>query len=218
MHAEGRRLPETEPADSPWLGLARAAAVGHIVPGAAHELSNSLTTILGHLHVLVGRTDLSEALRDRLELLASEGARAAGLLRAIMTVSRGVSAGRRPCSLVDHAQRVLDLMRGELHRDGVRVVTEFEECPVVRADEWDLEHAILALVQRARHAMRAGSEEAVLIVRSGRTPHGARLEILDTGVVDDRELPPRLADALALGPISAGLALARHIAASEGGR
>lgn len=217
MGGDRGRLPESERMDS-WLGLARAATVGQLVPGAAHELNNSLTTILGHVQVLLGRPDLPENLRDRLQLLAAEGARAGRLLHAMLAVSRVSTVERRPCSLADHAQRVLDLTRHGLHQVGVRVVTEFDSCPVVRMDEQDLQQIILALVQRAREAMRGQGEDLVLTVRTGPTPDGARLEVLDTGRGDDGVLPARLADALALGSIGAGLLLARHLAAVEGGR
>jgi two-component system C4-dicarboxylate transport sensor histidine kinase DctB len=218
MSSDPRRPPEPGGADDVLLGLARGAVVARLVPGVAHELSNLLTTILGHVRIVLGRSDLAADLRDRLQFAASEGAQAARLLHALQAVSRTPGTGRRPCSLADHAQRVLELTRDRLHQDGVRVVTELGNCPVVRADEQDLQQAILALVQRAGDSMRGRGDGQVLTVRTGHAPGGARLEVLDTGPGDDVELPGRVTGALESGPHVVGLALARHIAAAHGGR
>jgi signal transduction histidine kinase len=218
MAGDLRPLPGPGPAGDPWLDVARAAAVGQLVPGAVHELNNSLTTILGHVQVLLGRPDLSEDLGERLQILASEGARAARVLHALLAVSRAPGAVRRPCSLADHAQRVLDLLHHGLRHDGIRVETDFGACPAVRIDEQDLQQIILALFQRARQVMRGQGDGALLTVRTGTAPEGARLQVLDTGPPGEAGPPARGADALALGPVGAALALAAHLGAAAGGR
>ena len=218
MDVDRRPPSETDRADDVLLGLARGAAVAQLVPGVAHEVNNALTTILGHVQILLGRSDLTEDFRERLQLAASEGARAGRLLHAVLAISRTPATDRRPCSLADHAQRVLDLALPRLHQDGVRVVTEFGNCPVVRADEQDLQQAILALVQRAGDAMRGHGDDPVLTIRTGHAPDGARLEVLDTGPGDEVELPARAVEAIAVGPSRVGLVLARTIVAAHGGR
>lgn len=218
MSSDPRRPPETGGAEDVLLGLARGAVVARLVPDVAHELSNVLTTIVGHVRIMLGRSDLADDLRERLQLAASEGAKATRLLHALQAVSRTPVAERRPCSLADHAQRALDLTRDRLHQDGVHVVTELGNCPAVRADEQAIQQVILALVQRAGDSMRGHGDGQVLTVRTGHAPGGARLEVLDTGPGDDLQLPARVTDALESGPHVVGLALARHIVAAHGGR
>jgi signal transduction histidine kinase len=206
-----------EQGEGHWLDVARAAAAGQLVPGAVHEVNNSLTTILGHVQVLLGRPDLSEDLAERLRILAAEGTRAARMLHALLAVSRPPGGEPRPCSLAECAGRILDLTRQELRHDGIRVETDFGRCPAVRMDEQDLQLIILALVQRARAALRGQGADAVLTIRTGLAPDGARLQVLDSGP-EDAGPPVRAAGALALGPVGAGLALAQHLAATAGGR
>ena len=201
------------------MDVTRLAAVGELVPGVTHEVNNPLTTVLGHTQLLLMRPDLAEHLRQRLELVASEGTRAARLVQNLLAFSRPRPSERRSCSLADQTRRVLELKAHQLYYDSVRVVTEFGDSPAVYADEREMQHALLALVQRAHEAMRERSGERVLILRTGAGDGQAWVDVLDTGPVVVPELLGRLADPLAACAFRAsGLALAHRIVSDHGGR
>ncbi len=96
------------------MDVTRLAAVGELVPGVTHEVNNALTTVLGHTQLLLMRPDLGEHLRQRLELVASEGTRAARLIQNLLAFSRPRPSERRSCSLADQARRVLELKADQL--------------------------------------------------------------------------------------------------------
>jgi signal transduction histidine kinase len=208
-----------ERAKGQLMDVTRLAAVGELVPGVTHEVNNALTTVLGHTQLLLMRPDVGEHLRQRLELVASEGTRMARLIQNLLAFSRPRPPERRSCSLADQARRVLELKAYQLHHDNVRVVTEFGDSPAVHADEREIQHALLALVQRALEAMRERSTERVLILRTGAEDGRAWVDVFDTGPTVVLEFLGRLADPLepgaARGP---GLALAHRIVSDHGGR
>lgn len=205
-----------ERAQEQLLDLSRLVAVGQLVPGVAHEVNNPLTTILGHAQLLLTRGDLSEHLRQRLQLVAAEGARAARLIQNLLAFARATPSDRRSCSLADQARRVLDLKAHQFYQDGVRVVTDFGDCPAVHADEREVQHALLAIVHRAHQAMRGQPEERVLTVRTGDGGGQVWVEVLDTGPAIAPETLERLADPLAAA--GSGLALAHRVVTEHGGR
>ncbi len=217
---EQARLAELlERAKEQLVDLGRLAAVGQLVPGVAHEVNNPLTTVLGHTQLLLTRPDLSEHLRQRLQLVATEGARAARLIQSFLAFARTRPADRRSCSLVDLARRVLELKAHQLNQDNVRVVTEFGDGPAVHADEREMQHALLALVQRAHEAMRERSDERVLTVRTGAGGGQVWVDVLDTGPALAPEVLDGLADPLTFaGAPGPGLALAHRIVSDHGGR
>jgi len=201
------------------VDASRFVAVGQLVPGIAHEVNNPLTTVLGHTQLLLTRSDLSEHLRQRLQLVATEGARAARLIQGLLAFARVGPADRRSCSLADQARRVLELKAHQLYQDRVRVVTEFGDVPAVHADERELQHALLALVHRAHQAMRERSEDRVLTVRTGADGRQVWVDVLDTGPAILLELLDRLADPLASATThGSSLALAHRIVTDHGGQ
>ncbi|HEV8586297.1 MAG TPA: ATP-binding protein [Methylomirabilota bacterium] len=166
----------------------KLSAVGELASGVAHEINNPLTTILGLAQLLLGRPDVPPAVHERIALVADEASRAARIVQNLLLFARHYPPERRPCSLLDAIRRVLELKTYQLEQDKVTVTTELGECPVVWADENQMQQVLLNLVQNAHQAMARQAGERHLIVRLRPREKTVAIEVCDTGP----GIPPHL--------------------------
>ena len=159
----------------------KLSAVGELASGVAHEINNPLTTILGLSQLLLGRPDVTLAVRERVALVADEASRAARIVQNLLLFARHYPPERRPCSLVDVVHRVLELKAYQLEQDKVRVTTELADCPTVWADENQMQQVLLNLVQNAHQAMARQAGDRLLTVRLRPREGRVAIEVLDTG-------------------------------------
>jgi two-component system NtrC family sensor kinase len=188
-----RQLEELRLAQAQLLRAEKLSAVGELASGVAHEINNPLTTILGQAHLLLDHPDITPNVNNRVTIIADEAARAARIVQNLLLFSRHYPPERRPCSLADQVRRVFELKEYQLRLDHVEVRAEFEDCPIVWADENQIQQVILNLVQNAQHAM-AGQPERVLTLRVRAGEGAVLLEVLDTGTGIAPDALPRLFD------------------------
>jgi two-component system NtrC family sensor kinase len=172
----------------------KLSAVGQLASGVAHEINNPLTTILGQTHLLLTQQPLTDHVRERLNIIGDETARAARIVQNLLLFSRYYPAERHLCLLEDQVRRVLDLKAYQLQQDDVQIVTEFEYCPPLRADEHQLQQVLLNLVQNAHQAMAKQKPPRVLTVRISVQPNSAVIAVLDNGPGIASEALPRVFD------------------------
>jgi len=165
-----------------------------MVAAIAHEINNPLTTILGHAHLLAEHPEVTEHVRTRITMVAEEASRAARIVQSLLLFARRYPPERRPCSFADLVRRVIELKDYQLQRDGIRIVTELEPCPVVLADENQIVQVLLNLVQNAHQAMAAHPGARVLTLRVRPSGSNAVVEVRDTGPGIAPEALPRLFD------------------------
>ncbi len=129
-------------------------AVGRLAGGVAHDFNNLLTAITGHAEILLARAGPAHPDREDLQPIARAAARAAELVRELLTFSR-----RQP---LRPRNFVLDELLGDVRRTLERVLGEnarFElqlgaPGAVLHADPSQIELAVLNLVSNARDAIR----------------------------------------------------------------
>jgi signal transduction histidine kinase len=195
LHAETlRQLDELRRAQAQLIRAEKLSATGELASGLAHEVNNPLTTILLHAELLLAEPDIAPPVRDRLSIIAREAARAARILQNLLLFARPYAPERRPCILADQVRRVLALTDYQIERAAVRVVTEFEDCPPVWADENQIQQVLLNLVQNALHAMAPHDGPRVLTLRTRPAADLVAVEVLDTGPGIPAEALPRVFD------------------------
>ncbi len=194
--ATRRQLEDLKSAEAQLIEGEKLSTVGKLAAGLAHETRNRLTAILGQAELLLMGSDDPVKSRERLHIIVQETSRAAQMLQNLLRYTSRTETERRACRLQDQIQWVLELKGHQLHRDGVKVVTELEDVRPVLADEGQLQQVLLNLVQNAQQALAAHKGARVITVRLSETGGpDVRLEVIDSGPGIHPNVLPRIFDA-----------------------
>src|SRR5262249_49716637 len=98
---------------SKLLQTEKLAALGQMLTGVAHELSNPLTTILGYAQRLLTRKDAAGQSEEARQIY-QESERASRILRQLLMHARETPPERRTLSLNQIVQRAMELRRFSL--------------------------------------------------------------------------------------------------------
>jgi signal transduction histidine kinase/ActR/RegA family two-component response regulator len=203
----------------------KLAALGQMVSGIAHELSNPLTSILGYAQRLLLREEFAES--EDVRKICDEAGRAARMLRQLLGTGREAGPERRPVSLNQIVLHSLELRRAVLPEERMRLETSLDPAvPLLAADPDRLQQVVLNLVANAQQAIEQGSAEGRGVIRVA-TRCGAdgrlQLEVSDDGPGISPELLERIFDPFfTTKPASAGtglgLSIVREIVREHGGQ
>jgi signal transduction histidine kinase/FixJ family two-component response regulator len=194
--ATKRQLEDLKSAEAQLIEGEKLSTVGKLAAGLAHETRNRLTAILGQAELLLMGSDDPAKVRERLHTIVQETSRAAQMLQNLLRFTGRHPAERHPCRLEDQLRWVLELKGHQLMRDGVEIVTDFQDVRPVLADEGQIQQVLLNLVQNAHQAMAAQQGPRVLTLRLSDTDGpNVRLEVLDSGPGIHPHVLPRIFDA-----------------------
>ena len=160
----------------------RMASLGKLVSGAAYELNNPLTGIIGYSQLLLTRglteTQMIEARKIRL------GAdRALGIVRNLLLFSRGEHPKRVTVPLEEIIKCTLSLRSHEMELEGIAVKAELGSgSSLILTNPDQLQQAILNLLVNAEDSIPEGVGEGCIWIRTTRLPENRiRVEIEDDG-------------------------------------
>ncbi|MCK4717732.1 MAG: PAS domain S-box protein, partial [Thermoplasmata archaeon] len=66
----------------------RLGSVGEMASGIAHEINNPLTGVVGFAHLLIGREDLPEDVREQLKVIHEGGQRVSNIIQGLLSFAR----------------------------------------------------------------------------------------------------------------------------------
>lgn len=186
----GQRLVQSK-----LLQTEKMAGLGQLVSGIAHELNNPLTSIIGYSQLLLGRRLTAPQEADG-RLIHQEAERAARIVKNLLLFAREARPERRPVNLNEIVERTLALRNYELRVENIELSQELaQDLPLVVADAAQLQQVLLNLLVNAEQAIRQGSGEGSIRVRTRKTPRGrVSFEILDSGPGIPQEIIPRIFD------------------------
>jgi len=131
----------------------RLASIGELSSGIAHELNNPLTAIIGFSDLLLGE-DISDDIKEDLEVINREAKRTAGVVRNLLTFARGRPEEKQLVDINKVIQNVLDLRAYEQRVNNIEVDTQLvANLPEVLADGFQLQQVFLNIVINAEHFM-----------------------------------------------------------------
>ncbi len=180
---------------SKLLQTEKMAGLGQLVSGIAHELNNPLTSIIGYSQLLLGRRLTAPQEADG-RLIHQEAERAARIVKNLLLFAREARPERRPVNLNEIVERTLALRNYELRVENIELSQDLaQDLPLVVADAAQLQQVLLNLLVNAEQAIRQGSGEGNIRVRTRKTPRGrVSFEIVDSGPGIPQEIIPRIFD------------------------
>lgn len=168
---------------SKLLQTEKLAALGQMVSGIAHELSNPLTSILGYAQRLQMKSE-GRAVPEEVKRIYAEAERASSILRQILVSSRDSAPERRPVDLNQIIQKTIELQRFSLAAEKIHVeLCLSSELSAVNGDSNQLQQILLNLIGNARQAIESQGSGGTIQVRTEQAEdQRVRVEVSDSGV------------------------------------
>ena len=166
------------------IQASRAAAVGELAAGVAHEVNNPLTGVLGFAEILIEETPHDDPRRRDLETIRDEALRARQIVRALRDFASPRRPELAPTDLSDLVHQTVDLVRYSIERRGVTIHEDLDDLPEVSIDGPAVQQAILNVLTNARQAIDGPGRIDVSVKADG---NGRVITIRDNGVGMDAE-------------------------------
>jgi signal transduction histidine kinase/CheY-like chemotaxis protein len=214
-----------EARETKLLHTEKLAALGQMVTGVAHELSNPLTSILGYAQRLFLRSQ-AEGKSDEVRQIFQEAERASMIVRRLLISARESRPERRRIALNLLVLRAMDLQKIRLASEKVNVALDLDEAlPFVLGDAGQLQQVLMNLIGNARQAIEQRGNGGTIrlstkCIDSGRH---AQLEVSDDGPGIPPEIASRIFDPFfttkpaGIGT-GLGLAIVHGVVREHGGR
>jgi len=142
-------------------------AMGQMLAGAAHELNNPLTAILGVSDLLREKAP-DDVARRQAELILKQARRAAAIVQNLLAFSRPMSDTHLPLRIEEVAQQSLMSLEPTLRQKGITV--NFEATPgvaLVRGDRRLLTQVFSNLIVNAEQAISPARESGSITISVG---------------------------------------------------
>jgi PAS domain S-box-containing protein len=131
-------------------------AVGQLAAGVAHDFNNILTVIQGYSSLLLASNPPESSDHKSIEPIAAAAARAAKLVRQLLTFSRKQFVKLKPTDVGNTLSSISDMLRRVFPENIVVTISIAATLPRINADEGMLEQMLMNLAVNARDAMPDG--------------------------------------------------------------
>jgi len=216
-----------ERAQNDLTHVARLTLMGELAAAIAHEVNTPLMAMVTNAATCLQwlereRPDIDRA-RAAVERVINDGHRAGEVVRSVHALAKRSPSVRTLLDLNAVTLETLSLVRGELRRAEVKVITELaQQLPLVSGDRVQIQQVLLNLIVNAMESM-LGRQPAdrFLTIASTREDNMVLVGVIDTGTGVDDAIRERIFEALFTTKTSGlgmGLSISRSIVELHGGR
>jgi two-component system, cell cycle sensor histidine kinase and response regulator CckA len=153
-----RDITERKQLEEQFRQAQKMEAVGRLSGGVAHDFNNLLGVIIGYGEILQEDLPVDHALRPSVDEILKAGHRAASLTRQLLAFSRQQQLDPTVLDL-NAVVRDMEKMLKRLIGEDVELKTELDASLArIKADQGQIEQAILNLAVNARDAMPSGGK------------------------------------------------------------
>ena len=157
----------------------RAAAVGNLAAGVAHEVNNPLTGVLGFAELLIDDMHPDDPRLPDMRTIRDEALRARGIVRALRDFASPRSPELAPTDLSELVRQTVDLVRYSMQWRGVTIHEDLPALAPIEIDSAAIQQAVLNIVTNARQAVADGGRLEVSVRADG---DGRLITITDDGI------------------------------------
>jgi len=159
----------------------KLASLGQLAAGAAHEINNPLTAILGYADVLIEESPAQTRPHTLGEKIREQARRTKELVTNLLSFARQVPAEKQLLDLNTVLTGAVQLRNLDLREKHIRIELESRSVlPAVRGDPNQLLQVFYHLISNAVDAMET-SGGGVLLIRTLREKGNVVIEFSDTG-------------------------------------
>ena len=166
---------------SQFVQSEKLASLGQLAAGAAHEINNPLTAILGYSDLLADEPSAGPRARNLGEKIRDQARRTRELVNNLLSFARQVPAEKQLLDLSTIISGAIQLRTLDLRDKNIRIETQNRSVlPAVRGDPNQLLQVFFQIISNAVDAMEA-TNGGILTVRTLRERGDVVIEFSDTG-------------------------------------